>query len=68
AWLNQAVQATRGSGKNIKSKFRNFKEFFDWSNEIENIFTQKNNKKSSKKISLAEINALANEYIEKKGG
>ncbi|MEK1304119.1 hypothetical protein HCY48_05295 [Limosilactobacillus fermentum] len=37
AWLNQAVQATKGSAKNPKPKFSRFTQFFDWEKEERKI-------------------------------
>lgn len=34
AWENQRVQATTGSGKNIKSKWTSFQHFFDIEKEL----------------------------------
>ena len=30
AWLNQSAKATKGKGKNIRSAYRDFQDFFDW--------------------------------------
>lgn len=37
AWLNQQVQATTGSSKNPKPKFRKFEQFFDTSKMIDEV-------------------------------
>lgn len=67
AWLGQAVQATKGKGRNIRSKFSDFRDFYDWEKEIKNIFVPEN-RNVKKRRSLAEINAIANEYINKRKG
>lgn len=37
AWLNQQVQATTGSSKNPKPKFRKFEQFFDANKMIDEV-------------------------------
>ena len=37
AWLNQQVQATTGSSKNPKPKFRKFDQFFDTNKMIDKV-------------------------------
>ncbi|UQS82874.1 hypothetical protein MOO45_02880 [Bombilactobacillus folatiphilus] len=37
AWLNQGVQATTGSSKNPKPKFKKFTQFFDAQKEIKKV-------------------------------
>lgn len=37
AWLNQQVQATTGSAKNPKPKFRRFDQFFDTNKMIDEV-------------------------------
>lgn len=37
AWLNQQVQATTGSSKNPKPKFRKFEQFFDTNKMIDEV-------------------------------
>lgn len=37
AWLNQQVQATIGSSKNPKPKFRKFEQFFDTNKMIDEV-------------------------------
>ncbi|WP_049164785.1 hypothetical protein [Ligilactobacillus salivarius] len=37
AWLNQQVQATTGSSKNPKPKFRKFDQFFDANKMIDEV-------------------------------
>ena len=37
AWLNQQVQATTGSSKNLKPKFRKFDQFFDTNKMIDEV-------------------------------
>lgn len=65
AWLNQSAKATKGKGKNIRSAYSDFRDFFDWDLEIQNLFTPQ--KKRRKLDRISEINRLMNEYIEKGG-
>lgn len=37
AWMNQAVQATKGSSKHPRPKFKQFKEFFDTQEQIDRV-------------------------------
>lgn len=63
AWLTQSAKATKGKGKNIKSAYKDFKDFYDWDRELENLFT---GKMLSRKVDrLSELNRLMNEYLEK---
>ena len=62
AWFNQTVQATKGKGKNTRSIYKNFDDFYNWEQEIENIFNPKEEKTQH---SLADINELMNEYLSK---
>lgn len=62
AWFNQTVQATKGKGKNTRSIYKNFDDFYNWEQEIENIFNPKEEKTQH---SLADVNELMNEYLRK---
>ena len=62
AWFNQTVQATKGKGKNTRSIYKNFEDFYDWEQEIENVFNPKEKKSQH---SLADVNELMNEYLNK---
>ena len=60
AWLNQQVQATTGSSKNPKPKFRKFDQFFDTNKMIDEVrgnfeadYKSKYFSKSSKDTSLS---------------
>lgn len=65
AWYSQAAKATKGKGKNVRSVYRNFDEFFDWDGEIQSLFRP--GKRQRKLDKMAEANRLMNEYL-KKGG
>ena len=72
AWLNQAVQATTGSSKNPKPKYKNFKEFFDAESAIDSVranfeqeFTSHTKSKQSKAWLYAKREA---EFRKMRGG
>ena len=62
AWFNQTVQATKGKGKNTRSIYKNFEDFYNWEQEIENVF---NFKEKKSQHSLADVNELMNEFLNK---
>ena len=35
AWLNRAVKAEKGKGKNVRPVFTKFKQFYDYDSEVE---------------------------------
>ena len=61
AWFNQTVQATKGKGRNTRSIYKNFDDFYNWEQEIENVF----NPKEKSQHSIADVNELMNEYLSK---
>lgn len=75
AWLNQAVQATKGK-KNPKPKFEHFNDFFDKQEAIDSVrkdfepdYISEYESQRSKKRKAAEIfNQRLMEYKKKKGG
>lgn len=60
AWMNQSVQATKGKGKNTKSAYSKYSDFYDDIESFENIFKQKP-KEETKPLTLADRNRLANQ-------
>lgn len=57
AWLNQQVQATTGSSKNPKPKFRKFDQFFDTNKMIDEVRGNfEGNYKATKKQSTLRTN------------
>lgn len=57
AWLNQQVQATTGSSKNPKPKFRKFEQFFDTNKMIDEVRGNfEENYKSTKKQNTLRTN------------
>ena len=57
AWLNQQVQATTGSSKNPKPKFRKFEQFFDTNKMIDEVRGNfESNYKSTKKQNTLRTN------------
>lgn len=65
AWFNQTVQATKGKGKNTRSIYKKFEDFYDWEQEIFNVFNPEETEQSQH--SLADINELMNEFYNKEG-
>ena len=65
AWYTQAAKSTKGKGKNIRSAYSSFDTFFDYKAEFMNIFDSGIRK--TKKNTMAEVNRLMNEYLEKGG-
>lgn len=66
AWFNQTVQATKGKGKNAKSAYRTFDDFYNHKNEFDKIFNKKE-VKPQKRLSLADINRQLNQSINERG-
>ena len=65
AWFNQTVQATKGKGKNTRSIYKKFEDFYDWEQEIFNVFNPEKIEQSQH--SIADINELMNEFYNKEG-
>lgn len=65
AWFNQTVQATKGKGKNTRSIYKKFEDFYDWEQEIFNVFNPEEIEQSQH--SIADINELMNEFYNKEG-
>lgn len=70
SWMNQQVKATKGSGKNVKPYYKNFKELYDLESEIESIkerydpsFKSKHTQKQSVEQT---INARIEEFYKRK--
>lgn len=63
AFYTQAAKATKGKGKNIRSEYETFEDFFDYDAEIQNLF--KPTEKRKRIDRRAELNRLMNEYLEK---
>ncbi|PJH64074.1 hypothetical protein CVR98_26645, partial [Salmonella enterica subsp. enterica serovar Enteritidis] len=51
SWNNQQVQATKGSGRNTRSAYESFKDFYDKQDNFRQIFMP--SKKEQKRVSLA---------------
>lgn len=60
AYFSLSVQATEGSGENMRSKFPNFSDFYNLEEEFESVFkTPKEIKREiqqTKAMSIAEMN------------
>lgn len=65
AWFNQTVQATKGKGKNTRSIYKKFEDFYDWEQEIFNVFNPEEIEQTQH--SIADINELMNEFYNKEG-
>lgn len=64
AWMNQTVQATKGKGRNARSAYKAFDDFYNSKECFEAIFNPPKPKKK-KRLSLADRNRLLNQ---KRGG
>lgn len=62
SWFNQTVQATIGSGKNVKPKYSNFNQFYDNEKSFKRIFKHDSNQKQ---LSIADRNKILNERRKK---
>ena len=60
AWLNQQVQATTGSSKNPKPKFRKFDQFFDTNKMIDEV---RGNFESDYKVTKKQNTLRTNENL-----
>lgn len=60
AFKNQEVQATTGSGKNVKSKFNTFKDFFDYEGREQEILGIKQVEKIEEDTTLRKLLLEAN--------
>ncbi|HEK9115250.1 TPA: hypothetical protein TUW68_000600 [Streptococcus equi subsp. zooepidemicus] len=58
AWFNQAVKATKGTGQNVRSAYKSFKDFYDAGKAFDAIFDTKPKKP---KLSIADLNRVINE-------
>lgn len=58
SWFNQTVQATTGSGKNVKSKYSKFDQFYDNEKNFKQIFKHES---KQKELSIADRNKILNE-------
>lgn len=66
AWNNQEVKRTKGSGRSVRPLYEHFSDFFDYENELSAALGNENVQR--KRNTLADVNRLMNEYIERKGG
>lgn len=60
SWQNQTVQATEGKGKNVRPKFKEFKDFYDFNKDFNDVLNPKEEKPKDKPLSLADKNRLLN--------
>lgn len=64
AWFNQSVKATKGKGKNAKSAYKDFKDFYNHKEEFDKLFEPE--QPAREILSLADKNRLLNQAM--KGG
>ena len=65
AWNNQVVKSTKGSGKSVRPLYERFDDFFDYEAELSAALGNENVRR--KRNTIADVNRLMNEYIEKGG-
>lgn len=65
AWNNQVVKSTKGSGRSVRPMYERFDDFFDYENELSAALGNENVRR--KHNTIADVNRLMNEYIERKG-
>ena len=65
AWNNQVVKSTKGSGRSVKPLYERFDDFFDYEAELSAALGNENVRR--KRNTIADVNRLMNEYIEKGG-
>ncbi|WP_249341836.1 hypothetical protein [Streptococcus hyovaginalis] len=71
AWFNQSVQATKGKGKNTKSAYKTFDDFYNHQEMFNSLFeAPKKQPKQVKVLTIADRNRLMNQRMKKhrKGG
>lgn len=68
AWFNQTVQATKGKGKNARSAFKTFDDFYNHKDEFDKIFRKEEvGQVKQKKMSLADRNRRLNQSMKERG-
>ncbi|WP_277380226.1 hypothetical protein [Weissella paramesenteroides] len=65
AWFNQTVQATKGSDKHPKPRYKNFKEFYNTEEQEDKIRAQFESDYTSKFITKKREQELIQERFEK---
>ncbi|MEJ6348781.1 hypothetical protein R4Y45_06065 [Holzapfeliella sp. He02] len=64
SWMNQQVKATKGSGKNVKPYYKNFKELYDLESEIESIKERYDSSFKSTQSKKQSVEQTINQRIE----
>lgn len=59
AWQNQNVQSTKGKGKNVRSAYKKFNDFYDTEKDFESIFVTET-QENKRRLSMAERNRRLN--------
>lgn len=65
AWNNQVVKSTKGSVRSVRPMYERFDDFFDYESELSAALGNENVRR--KHNTLADVNRLMNEYIQKGG-
>jgi len=58
SWQNQAVQKTKGEGRHQRSAYRSFADFYDHNKQFQDLFTDKEQENSKKKLTMADKNRI----------
>lgn len=60
AWFNQLAKATKQVGKEIRSAYKSFDDFYDNSKVYKNIFEPQVEKENVRKLTIADMNRRLN--------
>ena len=60
AWFNQLVKETKKVGKEIRSVYESFDDFYDNSKIYKNIFEPQAEKENVRKLTIADMNRRIN--------
>ena len=60
AWFNQQVKATKQVGKEIRSVYKTFDDFYDNAKVYKNIFEPQEEKENVRKLTIADMNRRIN--------
>lgn len=60
AWFNQLVKATKKVGRETRSAYKSFDDFYNNANVYRNIFESQENKEKVRKLNMADMNRRLN--------
>lgn len=60
AWFNQLVKSTKKVGKEMRSAYKSFDDFYDNSKVYKNIFVPQAEKENVRKLTIADMNRRIN--------